>query len=121
MIDNPEYCYTHHDEKMYVLEVLAYSMYDVLLEANRKNLIAFIYECIKFDAEDLQHYAEVEEHEHISTVESISRTLDNMYADRYTATLRDYMCKPELDNYIPEYHKPRIYNYDPNYDYTQRA
>lgn len=121
MIEHPEYCYSQHDKEMYVLEVLAYSMYDTLIVANRKNVIAFIYECLKADAKDLQDYAEKEEHEHISLVESISMTLDNLYADRYVSSLRDYMCRSTIDKYIPIYCKPIIYSYDPTYDYTQRA
>ena len=117
MIENPNYCYSQRAKEMYVLEVLAYSMYDTLLEANRKNLIAFIYACLKRDAEDLQDYAEKEEHEHISLVQSMSMTLDNIYVDPHKDSLRDYICQPVSDNYIPMYHKPLIYDYDPNYDY----
>ena len=117
MIEHPEFCYSPHTKEMYVWEVLAYSMYDMMLEANRKNVIAYIYECIKFRAEDLQHYAEVEEHEHLSLVESLSMTLNNLYCDPYVDSLKDFMCKPVPDDYAPYYRKPRIYNYDPNYDY----
>lgn len=115
MINN--FYYSHRDRELYVYEVLAYSMYDVLIEANRKNVIAFIYECIKTDAVDLQHYAEAEEHEHISLVESMSRTLENLYYFPDISSLRDYVCVPEADNYSPIYHMPKIYSYDPNYDY----
>ena len=118
MIENPNYCYSKHDKEMYVWEVLAYSMYDVMLEANRKNLIAFMYECIKSKAVNLQDYAEKEEHEYLSLVQSISMTLDNIYADPYVDSLRDFICKPVPDDYTPFYLMPRIYRYDPNYDYA---
>ena len=118
--------YEVYQPSMYVFAELAYARYDAIVSDPRehKNFIAFIYNIIKDEAFDCQHYAEVEEHEKLTFIESMNRVISNILADSDTPTIRDYICQPRLDEFnvtSPHYFVPYVYMYDTTYDYTERA
>ena len=108
-----------HDERMYVMELLAEARYDELMKTDRKNFMRFAYELIKDRADDLQTYLEREEHIFLPLVECISLViLDEIYW-QYNKSLKEFMCCSYVTDYGVSRNTPRIFAYDPNFDYTR--
>lgn len=101
------------------LETLARARYNELITEDHDNFIAFIYECIKDDAKKYQRFAENEENEFLTIYDAIHILIENMFFSRDTKTIKDYICKPQLDEFSPYYHIPLLYDYDPNENYKR--
>lgn len=115
-------CHYYSERRPRTLEVLAFARYDELIASDHDNFIAFIYECFRERLQSYQHYAEVEENEFLTYDEAFHIFLENnFFAYPDCTTVRDYICMPQPDVYSPYFHIPLIYDYDPSYDYTQRA
>ena len=113
------YSFCNPETQPRVLTELAFARYDDLIVNDHDNFIAFIYKCFKDEARECQKFAENEQNEYISIIESFYFILDSMRNDVNRLTVRDYICKPQFDNYSPFYHIPLIYDYDPNENYKR--
>ena len=114
----PVHYYSEPDKRLYVMEILAQARYDELIKNDRKNFMRFAYEVIKDRAYDLQYYSERNENIFLPLVECVSLViLDEIYWD-YNKSLKEFMCCAYDTDYGFSRCMPRIFSYDPNFDYA---
>ena len=103
------------------MQTLAYAKYDMLIAYDHDNFIRFIYDLIKEEAADFQHYAYYEEHEDLTFTECMHRVfvqIRNAWLnDPDISSIRDFVCLARPDAYYPTFVAPLIYSYDPKCDY----
>lgn len=109
-------CYTDDHKRLFVMQTLAYAKYDVLIKNDHDNFIRFIYDCIKEEAADIQHYAHYEEHEDLSFTECMHRVFEGIQEawlnDPDITSVKDFICLARPDAYHPIFVAPLIYSYD---------
>ena len=111
---------TDGEKRLFVMQTLAYAKYDVLIQNDHDNFIKFLYDVVKDEAREYQHYAEVEEHEDLTFIECMHRVLQNIrngWLEEDAYSIRDLICLSRSDPYYPSYLMPLIYSYDPECEY----